>query len=96
MRSTSCSCSATRSSISPHGRSAWSANVTVRTGLLIDAGTEANEPPGVGPNQAPRQGKPNTGPSEDKPVRAAGHEFQVPPVSAVIKVTVTAAAAGAV
>ncbi len=29
-----------------------------------DAGTEANEVPGVGPNQAPRQPAPNTGPAD--------------------------------
>ncbi|MEM7531572.1 MAG: SdrD B-like domain-containing protein [Chloroflexota bacterium] len=29
-----------------------------------DAGTEANEVPGVGPNQAPRQAGPNTGPAD--------------------------------
>jgi hypothetical protein len=31
---------------------------------LYDAGTEVNEPIGFGPNQAPRQPAPNTGPSE--------------------------------
>ena len=31
---------------------------------LYDAGTEANEPIGFGPNQAPRQSGPNTGPAE--------------------------------
>lgn len=72
-----------------------SGDITVRVGLF-DAGTEISEPPGVGPNQAPRQGKPNTGLSEDKPVRAVGYEFPTPPVSAVIKVTVTAAPGEAV
>lgn len=32
---------------------------------LWDAGTEVNEEPGTGPNQAPRQGNPNTGPDEN-------------------------------
>lgn len=32
-----------------------------RTMAIWDAGTEANEVPGVGPNQAPRQAAPNTG-----------------------------------
>ena len=36
---------------------------------LWDAGTEVNEEPGFGLNQAPRQSAPNTGPSERKPVR---------------------------
>ncbi|MEM7133660.1 MAG: spondin domain-containing protein [Chloroflexota bacterium] len=31
---------------------------------LWDAGTEVNEAPGMGPNQAPRQGAANTGPAE--------------------------------
>ena len=29
--------------------------------MLYDAGTEVNEAPGRGPNQAPRQGGPDTG-----------------------------------
>jgi hypothetical protein len=33
--------------------------------FLWDAGTELNEKPGFGPNQAPRQPAPNTGPDED-------------------------------
>lgn len=32
---------------------------------LFDGGTELNEEPGVGPNQAPRQPLPNTGPDEN-------------------------------
>jgi hypothetical protein len=36
---------------------------------LWDAGTEANEVPGVGVNQAPRQAGPNTGPAEGGNVR---------------------------
>ena len=38
----------------------FSGEVTARVGLF-DAGTEANEEPGVGPNQAPRQPRPRTG-----------------------------------
>jgi len=37
---------------------------------LYDAGTEVDEPIGFGPNQAPRQAGPNTGPSEGGVVRA--------------------------
>ena len=33
----------------------------IRLVALWDAGTEKNEVPGVGPNQAPRQAAPNTG-----------------------------------
>lgn len=35
---------------------------------LWDAGTEANEVPGVGANQAPRQPAPNTGPADPMPM----------------------------
>lgn len=41
-----------------------SGNVTRRI-FLWDAGTERNEKPGFGANQAPRQPAPNTGPDED-------------------------------
>ncbi len=40
--------------------------------LLWDAGTEVNEEPGLGPNQAPRQPAPNTGPAENGVVRPIG------------------------
>lgn len=39
--------------------------------MLFDAGTEKDEEPGVGPNQAPRQSGPNTGPAENGKVHAA-------------------------
>ena len=39
---------------------------------LWDAGTEVNEPLGSGPNQAPRQAGPNTGPSENGTVHEVG------------------------
>lgn len=38
---------------------------------LYDAGTEQNEEPGIGPNQAPRQATPNTGTTENGKVKAA-------------------------
>ncbi len=60
---------------------------------LWDAGTEVNEYPGFGPNQAPRQAAPNTGTSESDPVELVslvGDGFTYPPVSSVIKVTITA------
>ncbi len=37
---------------------------------LYDAGTELNEEPGFGPNQAPRQAGPNTGPAENGVIHA--------------------------
>jgi hypothetical protein len=62
---------------------------------LYDAGTEMNEEPGHGPNQAPRQMGPDTGTSEDHPVRPAmdvmdGYAY--PEVETVIMVTVSPAA----
>ena len=57
--------------------------------VLWDAGTEVNEEPGLGPNQAPRQAQPNTGPSERQPVARVKDRFTYPAVSQVIRVTVT-------
>lgn len=59
---------------------------------LYDAGTEVNEAPGAGPNQPPRQRGPDTGPSEDRPVKRIGETmdgFTYPETSAVITVTVS-------
>lgn len=39
--------------------------------MLFDAGTEVNEEPGIGPNQAPRQKAPNTGVDEKGKVERA-------------------------
>lgn len=63
---------------------------------LWDAGTEVNEEPGFGPNQAPRQAAPNTGPSERQPVRRiedVRDGFAYPSVDEVIRVTIAAASA---
>ena len=62
--------------------------------LLWDAGTEVNEAPGVGENQAPRQSGPNTGADEDGPVvliadGAMGPGgFSYPDAADVIRVTI--------
>jgi hypothetical protein len=40
--------------------------------LLWDAGTEVDETPGEGPNQAPRQAGPNTGDAQDAPIATVG------------------------
>lgn len=69
-------------------------NVTRQIGLY-DAGTEVNQAPGAGPDQAPRQAKPNTGTSERVPVTlvADRHDgFTYPPVDAVIEVEIVPAA----
>ena len=39
--------------------------------ILWDAGTEANQEPGIGPDQGPRQKAPNTGLAENGVVRNA-------------------------
>jgi hypothetical protein len=59
---------------------------------LWDAGTEVNEEPGIGPNQAPRQSAPNTGPEEYESVQliSAVHDgFTYPKTSDVIRITIT-------
>jgi hypothetical protein len=61
--------------------------------LFYDAGTEVNEQPGVGPNQAPRQPAPNTGADEGGTVRLVSDVsdgFAYPAVNEVIEVTITA------
>lgn len=57
-----------------------------------DAGTEVNEEPGIGENQAPRQAGPDTGDDEMGAVVLlddAMDGFSYPPVAAVIRVTIT-------
>ena len=58
---------------------------------LWDAGTEVNEFPGIGLNQAPRQSGPNTGSSENgtvKKVSDLNDGFTYPNVANVLKVTI--------
>ena len=60
---------------------------------LWDAGTEVNEEPGVGANQAPRQGGPNTGDDENGTVVLVsqnGDGFTYPAVNELIEVTIEA------
>ena len=57
--------------------------------LLWDAGTEVNEEPGAGPNQAPRQAGPNTGEDEMGVVRLVDDGFEYPDVDNLIRVTGT-------
>ena len=63
------------------------------TGLvaLWDAGTEANQEPGVGADQAPRQAGPDTGEDENGVVQIVSDEFTYPGTSETIQVTITAA-----
>lgn len=72
---------------SRHGR-ALAGDVT-RYLDLWDAGTEANEAPGVGPYQAPRQSGPNSGPEDaDNLVRLVDDGYEYPADKDVIKVTI--------
>ena len=54
-----------------------------------DTGTEMNEMPGFGLNQAPRQMGPNMGTDESGVVKLVNDEFYYPAVVAVIRVTIT-------
>jgi len=66
-------------------------DVTSRV-FLWDAGTEVNEEPGFGPNQAPRQAAPNTGRAERAPVRRIDDVkdgFTYPRVDQVLRVTIS-------
>jgi hypothetical protein len=57
--------------------------------LLWDAGTEVNEEPGIGLNQAPRQSGANTGGDEGGAVRQVDDGYVYPDVNEVIRVTLT-------
>jgi hypothetical protein len=56
--------------------------------MLWDSGTEVNEAPGAGANQAPRQAEPNTGTAEHGTVMPVADGFAYPPVNQVLKVTI--------
>jgi hypothetical protein len=56
---------------------------------LWDAGTEVNEEPGLGANQAPRQTAPNTGSAEQGTVRLVNDRFTYPKTGDVLRVTIT-------
>jgi hypothetical protein len=57
--------------------------------MLYDAGTEANEEPGIGANQAPRQSAPNTGPAENGKVRLAKESAFFGKTGQSFRVTIT-------
>jgi hypothetical protein len=56
---------------------------------LWDGGTEVNEEPGVGPNQAPRQSGPDIGEEENGVVRPVDDGYNYPNLSDIIQITVT-------
>jgi hypothetical protein len=59
---------------------------------LWDAGTEVNEEPGLGPNQAPRQKSPEAGVSERQSVAHVRDRYTYPRLADVLRLTVTPAA----
>jgi hypothetical protein len=63
---------------------------------LFDAGTEVNQTPGAGPDQAPRQAKPDTGLAERVAIAPVGDRsdgFAYPPIEAVIDIEIMPLAA---
>ena len=65
-----------------------SGDVTDQIGLW-DAGTEVNEEPGVGANQAPRQAAANTGADEGGTVRLVDDGFAYPTIADIVRITIT-------
>jgi len=63
--------------------------------VLRDAGTEVNEVPGAGPNQAPRQPTPNAGPSAEGDIGPVDDEFAYPAPREVLRVMITPEPPGA-
>jgi hypothetical protein len=57
--------------------------------MLWDAGTEINEAPGIGADQAPRQKGPNTGMAENGVVGLVKDGFSYPNTKDVLKITIT-------
>jgi hypothetical protein len=57
--------------------------------MLFDAGTEKDEVPGVGPNQAPRQSAPNTGEAENGKVHPAKESSFFGKNGQLFRVTIT-------
>jgi hypothetical protein len=57
--------------------------------ILWDAGTEVNQEPGVGTDQAPRQKAPNTGAAENGVVSRVKDRFDYPATADVLRVTIT-------
>ena len=72
---------------------AFSGDIAPRVELW-DAGTEVNEEPGVGANQAPRQKAANTGTTERKSVGAVKDGFNYPKTTDVLRIVVTPEAGG--
>jgi hypothetical protein len=59
---------------------------------LWDAGTEVDEEPGLGPNQAPRQKSANSGAAEKQSVAHVAGKWAPPAIGTLIRITITPAA----
>ena len=79
----------------PHGIALFGDDGAARSGrvaeriALWDAGTEVNEAPGAGPNQAPRQSAPGVGPAENGTIGPVNDGFHYPPSPEVLEVTIS-------
>jgi hypothetical protein len=56
---------------------------------LWDAGTEVNEEPGLGPNQAPRQKSPDAGTAEKQSIAHVRDRYNYPGIGQVLRLTIT-------
>jgi hypothetical protein len=56
---------------------------------LWDAGTEVNEEPGLGPNQAPRQKSPDAGTAEQQSIAHVRDRYNYPRIGQVLRLTIT-------
>jgi hypothetical protein len=73
-----------------NGRKPVNGDITPQLSLW-DAGTEVDEEPGLGPNQAPRQKSANSGRAEKESVAHVTGKWAPPTVGSLIRVTVTPA-----
>jgi hypothetical protein len=55
---------------------------------LWDAGTEVNEEPGLGPNQAPRQKSPDAGTAEKQSIGYVRDTYRYPSISQVLRLSI--------
>ncbi len=83
------------SPIDPSGIALFDEEGNARSGdvtsemALWDAGTEVNQEPGVGSDQAPRQAGPNTGAEENGVVRLLdGSDFPLPSLESYVRITI--------
>lgn len=72
-----------------NGETPISGDITLQL-RFWDAGTEVNQEPGIGMDQAPRQAGPNTGAAEGGVVRLVDDGYTYPATGSVIQVTITA------